>query len=267
MEEIGGHLDVLDSQSIRKEIRSDVKNFIRSVINKTGFDVVRTVNQHGDFRTHLINVLGCKKIDCVIDVGANSGQYGEFLRSLGYEGHIISFEPVLAVYEELANKCEQDSKWSCHQSALGERNETKVINVYSSTLFSSFLKANEYSKNIWHSLKDMSQETVEVFRLDEVFDEFIGRFGCDNHMLKLDTQGYDKFAFEGAKACLENISVLQSELSLIPVYEGMDDVYEILNEFHSQGFYISGMYPINRDESLAVIEYDCVLVRRTQGPS
>jgi hypothetical protein len=41
----------------------------------------------------------------------------------------------------------------------------------------------------------------------------------------------------------------------------MQNVYDTLNDFHRQGFFISGMYPINRDESLAVIEYDCILVR------
>ena len=38
--------------------------------------------------------------------------------------------------------------------------------------------------------------------------------------------------------------------------------YEVLTEFNDHNYYISGMYPINRDESLAVIEYDCVLVKK-----
>jgi len=33
----------------------------------------------------------------VIDVGAHLGQFGRLVRRLGYEGTIISFEPVLAV--------------------------------------------------------------------------------------------------------------------------------------------------------------------------
>ena len=61
---------------------------------------------------------------------------------------------------------------------------------------------------------------------------------------------------------MEDISVLQSELSLIPVYEGMVEVYSVLKEYNSCGYFISGMYPINRDKSLAVIEYDCVMVKR-----
>lgn len=243
-------------------MKTQIQNRIRSTLNKYGFDVVRTRNQHNVLSEHLWNVLVTKEIDCIIDVGANAGQYGEFLRELGFEGHIVSFEPVESVYKVLQEKCSRDSKWSCAKLALGDKGEEKTLNVYKSTVFSSFLDANEYSKGIWSSLEDVVPETVSVARLDEVFDELIGGLGCRNFMLKLDTQGYDKVAFDGARDVLSNIAVLQSELSLISVYEGMSNVYDVLNEYHQAGYFISGMYPINRDESLAVIEYDCVMVKR-----
>ena len=75
----------------------------------------------------------------MIDVGANSGQYGLFLREIGYKGYIVSFEPVASVFEKLKEICEQDDKWFCYDFALGEKTEDKIINVYESTVFSSFL--------------------------------------------------------------------------------------------------------------------------------
>jgi len=239
-----------------------MKKLIRYALNRFGFDIVRMKNSNETISKHLSNVLISKNIECVIDVGANLGKYGIFLREIGFKGYIVSFEPVKSVFNILKENCDHDDKWSCYNFALGDKNEEKIINVYKSTVFSSFLKANEYSKNIWSSLKDVTPENVKVFKLDEVYEDIIGSLGCANHMLKLDTQGYDKFVFDGSRDCLKNISVLQSELSLISVYSGMNEVYDVLNEFHNNGFYISGMYPINRDESLAVIEYDCVLVKR-----
>ena len=239
-----------------------MKKLIRNVLNKCGFDIVRLRNSNDNFSKHILNVFADKKIDCIIDVGANAGQYGMFLRGIGYKGHIVSFEPINSVFNLLKTKCDRDDKWSCYNLALGDKNEEKIINVYKSTVFSSFLKANAYSKNIWRSLEDVKPESVKVVKLEDVYEDMIGSLGCTNCMLKLDTQGYDKHVFDGARGCLKHIAVLQSELSLIPVYDGMPQVYDLLREFHKNNFYISGMYPINRDESLAVIEYDCVLVRR-----
>ncbi len=164
------------------------------MINRFGFDLVKIRNIHDNLSRHLWNVLVAKNIECVIDVGANSGQYGQFLRKLGYEGYIVSFEPVASVFSLLKQKCAGDAKWSCAQLALGDKSQERVINVYKSTEFSSFLNANEYSKDIWNSLKDeATHECVKVVRLDDVYDELIGYLGCTKHMLKLDTQGYDKW--------------------------------------------------------------------------
>ena len=42
--------------------------------------------------THLAMLFARLKINCVLDVGAHVGQYGRFLRNIGYSGHIVSFE-------------------------------------------------------------------------------------------------------------------------------------------------------------------------------
>ena len=240
-----------------------MRKFAHRALNKFGFDLVRIGNSHDDLSKHLGNVLRSRGIDCIFDVGANTGQYGLFLRTLGYSGHIISFEPVNSVFQELKKNCAKDDKWTCHNYALGDKNEEKIINVYKSSVFSSFLTASNYSKNIWQSLEDVKPEIVKVCRLEDIWDELTGELGCSKYMLKLDTQGFDKFVFDGARNRMKNIYVLQSELSLIPVYEGMLQVYDVLKEFHSSNFFISGMYPINRDVSMAVIEYDCVMVKMT----
>ncbi|MBI1920095.1 MAG: FkbM family methyltransferase [Geobacter sp.] len=239
-----------------------MKKLIHLFFNCLGYDIVKSQYNNIDQAKHLLNVLVSKKIDCVIDVGANNGQYGEFLRTIGYSGYIVSFEPVRAAFDVLKIKCEKDDKWYCSNLALGDKNEEKPMNVYQSTVFSSFLEVNTYSKKIWQSLENVKSEIVKIVKLDDVYAEIVGSTGSTNCLLKMDTQGYDVHVFNGALGSLKFITALQSELSLIPVYDGMPPVYDALEEFHKHNFYISGMYPINRDESLAVIEYDCVLVKR-----
>ena len=53
-----------------------------------------------------------------------------------------------------------------------------------------------------------------------------------------------------------------SELSLIPLYEGMPSYLESLACYNGAGFLASGFYPITRQPNLALNEVDCMLVRR-----
>jgi FkbM family methyltransferase len=239
-----------------------MKRLIRNIVNKAGFDIIRTKNNHGSFDVHLTNVFQKYSIDCVIDVGANSGQYGAFLRSMGFDGWIVSFEPVKSVFEKLTDSAKEDAKWICYNFALGDKPEKKIINVYSSSVFSSFLDASDYSKGIWKSLETVTPEEVTVKMLDDIFFEISERTGCHHFYLKLDTQGYDLNVFHGGLKSLTKVDAIQTELSLIHVYKEMRAPYEVLAEFNKHNYHISGMYPINRDESLAVIEYDCVLVKK-----
>jgi len=239
-----------------------MKALAKKLLNKAGYDVLKLKNSNFTIEANLLNIIARKNIDCIIDVGANSGQYGTFLRRIGYEGHILSFEPVSHVFRTLESAAKRDAKWQCFQLALGDRDEEKEINVYKSTVFSSFLDANEYSKNTWNSLKEVRTEIVQVKKLEDIFQGLmkdIGNVGC---MLKMDTQGYDVNVFEGARGILGQIEALQSEIATIKVYEHMPDGLDALKLFREYGFYISGMFPINREESLAAIEFDCLLVKR-----
>jgi FkbM family methyltransferase len=241
--------------------REKIKQVFKKVFHRFGYDVIRLHTSNENIENHLANIFSKLHIDCVLDVGANSGQYAKTLRLGGYGGYIISFEPVKRVFEKLEYNCREDDKWLCYNLALGDTTSLQPLNVFSSTVFSSFLKVATYSKSIWNSLDTVEQEIVQVRRLDELLPEIQKLTGCKRFFLKMDTQGYDHNVFRGASGAVDVIYGLQSELALIPVYEDMLNPYDVLNEFHRDGFYISGMYPVNRDESLAVIEYDCIMVK------
>ena len=240
----------------------NMKRVARLLLNKMGFDVVRLRSQNDVLASHLANVFKSLQIDCVLDVGANTGQYGRFLRKLGFTGYIVSFEPVRAVFGTLERTSSGDGKWLAYNLALGDQSGFREINVYDSTVFSSFLDINEYSKSLWTSIDAARHEQVTVARLDEVLNDIETATGAKSFFLKMDTQGFDDKVFAGSAGVIGKIAALQSELSLLSTYDEMPHAYDVLNQFHRQGFLVSGMYPVNRDTSLAVIEYDCVLVRR-----
>lgn len=239
-----------------------VKKSIHKTFNLFGLDLIRRDHFDRSFGDHLLKVFRSRQIDCVLDVGANIGQYGSFLREIGYSGHIVSFEPVNTAFEELLTKSENDSKWTCLNVALSNESKLSEINVYEGSQFSSFLETSEYAISKWSDIGAAKRELVKSVCLDDVFPELNDSLQCGNFYLKLDTQGFDLNVFRGAKQSLRHIHAMQSELSLISVYKGMDRSFAGLEEYIEAGFHISGMFPINVEQSLAVIEYDCVLVKR-----
>jgi FkbM family methyltransferase len=243
-------------------ITSALKKSAHKVFNLFGFDLIKRGHFDQSFGAHLLKVFSSRKIDCVLDVGANIGQYGLFLREIGYTGHIVSFEPVKSVFEELLRNSDGDPKWICFNVALSDESKLNEINVYEGTQFCSFLDISEYAKNVWDDVGAATKEIVKTVRLDDVFPELKGRLQCNHIYLKLDTQGFDLNVFRGATETLRDIHAMQSELSLISVYEGMERSFAGVEHYCEAGFFISGMFPINVEKSLAVIEYDCVLVKR-----
>ena len=77
-------------------------------------------------------------VTCVLDVGAHHGEYGEMLRGIGYQGHIVSFEPVPESVSVLRRRAAHDPKWRVHSFALGEENANLPINVTASSHLCSF---------------------------------------------------------------------------------------------------------------------------------
>jgi FkbM family methyltransferase len=243
-------------------ITSAIKKSVHKSFNLFGFDLIKHGHFDQSFGEHLLRVFSSRQIDCVFDVGANVGQYGRFLRNIGYTGHIVSFEPVKSAFEQLLRQSKNDAKWICLNTALSDAAGEKSINVFAETQFCSFLEASDYAKGTWTDVKDSTAEIVDTVRLDDVFESIKARTQCNNYYLKLDTQGYDNHVFRGAARSLRFVQAMQSELSLISVYEGMDRSFAGIEHYQDAGFFISGMYPINVEQSLAVIEYDCVLVKR-----
>ena len=50
--------------------------------------------------------------------------------------------------------------------------------------------------------------------------------------------------------------------SMRPIYAGMPALSESLACFEDLGYGISGLFPVNLDSNLEVVEFDCVAVRR-----
>jgi FkbM family methyltransferase len=203
-------------------------------------------------------------VNLVIDVGANQGQFGGSLREF-YDGPIISFEPVADTFERLQATAAGDSQWTVVRSALGDRDSTMTMRVPRNSVFSSLLPLNDYSARHFGQLEEESRsEEVQVRRLDDLL-QARGIDVRDRRLfLKLDTQGFDLQVFDGARGILDTVVAMQSEVSLVPIYEGMPHWTTSVARYEAAGYAVAAMYPVTR-EAWRVIEFDCLLVKIPQA--
>jgi FkbM family methyltransferase len=220
-------------------------------------------------REHLRFVLGTYAVNCVLDVGANIGQYGRLLRDIGYRGHIVSFEPVPRFFRELRLATQGDRRWRAHRMALGRENGELEMNIVPGTL-SSALPASDLGRQRFARLaKPPKTKQVPVRRLADVLDDVLPQgLRQPRILLKLDTQGFDLEAFAGLGDRLDDIVALQSEVVMLAIYEGMPSITESLDTYRGAGFDITALYPVSRDTAtFRALEYDCVMVRADKLPA
>jgi FkbM family methyltransferase len=205
------------------------------------------------------SIIDLYQIDLVIDVGANIGQFATELRSNGYGGEIISFEPVESTFRELAKNCSNDPLWTAINLGLGSKNENLRINTSSFSVFDSVLTLSDFATNNWQTLGVDSTELIRISTLE--------RYILDNKLqdrrifLKLDTQGYDLEVFKGSLKCINSIKAMQSEVSFIQIYNGMPNFMESIKIYLAAGFQVSAFFPVCDNSDLASIEMDCLLVK------
>ena len=247
-----------------------VKDSVLKVSRSLGYDIVplREMKER-DFAPHLHELLTRLEIDCVLDVGANAGQYHDFLRErVQYAGTIVSFEPLSRHVEALHERSRGDSNWHIEGYALGSSEGSMQINVMVSDQFSSFLepdhdRVGDYAGlNVADHTEADHTETVAVRTLDGVLPALRERLGFDRPYLKIDTQGFDIEVLRGAGASLPAVKALQTEASVRRIYKGMPRYTETIHYLDERGFDITGLYPVSRDNALRLVEFDCVMINR-----
>jgi FkbM family methyltransferase len=207
---------------------------LQRLARRLGYDLTPRAKAKSP-HAQLLAVLAHFRITCVLDVGANVGQYGATLRTWGWRGRIVSFEPQAAAHAALARRAAADPAWQvAPRMALGKHEGEVEIEVSAESDMSSILPQSPLLRRISPSSVVVRKETVPLRRLDEVAGPYL-RQG-DRVFLKLDTQGYEAEALAGAARLLERLAGIQLEMSLVPLYEGARDFRGLLDDLAALGF-------------------------------
>jgi FkbM family methyltransferase len=215
------------------------------------------VTSEPDWRVHTLSrerhlgmLLRAYDISCVLDVGANLGQFRDLLaHQIGWEGPVISFEPVRRYFNVIKARSMGNPAWQVHNYSLGNEDGVREIAVFDAPGVASM----------------QAREKIRVRRLADVFEEVTA--GCDvgHVLLKVDAGSNNLEVLRGAAAVLPRVSLLQVELSFQQLYGGMPDFAAVWRETSAGGFDVSGMFPVAMDEAHRAVEIDCMFVSRNKA--
>ena len=234
-----------------------MKAAIKRWLRQRGWDLHRYLPTTSP-DAQLERVLSGFGIDLVLDVGANTGQYGHLLRELGYRGRILSFEPLADAHAGLLQATAADPAWTAApRGAIGAEDGEITINVAGNSASSSVLPMLDAHAEAAPHSRYVGQERVALNRLDSV----VADQPAKALFLKIDTQGFEASVLAGAPDTLARAVAVQVELSLIPLYGGQALYDTVMASLRDLGFELWAVWPgFGRDDG-RLLQMDAIFAR------
>lgn len=201
------------------------------------------------------------KINKLFDIGASTGNYAMSMRKFGFEGKMVSFEPLSRSFSILKENASNDKNWKVINIALGNNDEETFINIAGNFDSSSLLAMLPEHLNSAPQSLYSGKEKIKVNKLDTIISDYYEREDCI--YIKIDTQGFERQVLEGAEKSLSKVKGLQLEMSIIPLYEGGMLFIEMIDFLESKGFKLysieNGFYDTDTGQ---LLQFDGIFFRK-----
>ena len=215
-----------------------IESRVRALFRRFGLDIHRYYPDE----PHEGKLLKKYGVESIFDVGANIGQSAQGFRSYGFDGKIVSFEPVEHLFTILSANAQTDANWLVEKLALGAVAATADIFVSGGHAgASSMLEMTDLVRELAPDQAVTHQQRVDVSTVDEMVKKHYPN--GDRLFLKLDVQGYEAQVLAGAANALSKIVGIRLELGLVESYRGESLLYDLLPLMYRQGFRAVAMEP------------------------
>lgn len=243
-----------------------IEKLVRRTANRFGIDI-RRHNPRATSAGRLSQMLVDQRVDLVIDVGANVGQFAQSLRDSGYANRIVSFEPIQAAHAQLLRQSRTDHSWEIAPPvAIGDHDGEIVINISGNSVSSSLLDMLDAHAAAAPESAYVAKQRTHLVRLDTIISEYLKPGTVP--FLKIDTQGYEDRVLNGASELLKRVQGLQLELSFVPLYEGQKLFDELVEKLRALGFSIWAIWPGFADpRSGRMLQVDVTFFRKKSSQS
>jgi FkbM family methyltransferase len=229
---------------------------LRSTVNWMGYDVTRE-----NFKYRFVNALRYNGIGTVLDIGANTGQFGALLRRSGFTGRIVSLEPLNDAFDKLSLRAQADASWSVERAAVSDQVGTLTINVAGNSVSSSVLPMLDRHAAAAPASRYVATEDVPATTVDELVVRH--SINPETTLLKVDVQGYEQTVLHGAAKTLDRFGAVRLELSLVPLYGGQSLMHEMVAQLAEHGLDLWVLEPgFTEPTTRRLLQLDGVFFRR-----
>jgi len=204
-------------------------------------------------------------INAVLDIGANSGQFGAKVRRFGFDGMIYSVEPQRDAYRALLKNSRLDLRWvPLARQGAGATRAFSTLNIAKNSVSSSIRPVHANHLRAEPMTRIVEHERVFVNRSGEMLrPEVMGSIEA----LKIDVQGFEDQVLEGYRPLLSSVRLLLLELSMVECYEGAPDLFaldrQLVGEF---GYSRISLEPSYYDSTAGVVQQYDGLYYRPESP-
>jgi FkbM family methyltransferase len=244
----------------------------RSLAHRAGIDITRWPHrpEAGVIDWALDEVLRSRDINCVIDVGGNRGQSAQRLRSLGFTGRIVSYEPSPTVLPVINAAAARDPNWIVRPVALSSQPGQAELRLHRGPELDSLHDALPGVVDQIPIMEGIGTATITLSTLADEFKYIVAGIQEPRVLLKSDTQGHDAEVFRGAgeKGLDEAVVAVLVELAAQPIYSGQPLLTTVMDLVMTDGFTPVAFEPwFESSDGLRMVELDALFMRpANEGP-
>jgi FkbM family methyltransferase len=211
-------------------------------------------------RIELLPPILWSDLNCVLDVGANLGDWTASLLEFCQVNTLHAFEPNPHLAANLNNRFARHSRlkqFVLHQAAVGNDSSQVTFNITAGSALSSVLQPNSTCQQLYTKESAIVERvTVPQVRLDDAVpgDQIIDVY-------KLDVQGYERAALAGSVETLKRTKAILLETHFVSHYEQDDNIASLFDLMcKTYGFVFHDMSACERDSHGRATWADCCFI-------
>ncbi len=193
----------------------------------------------------------------VVDLGANRGQFALFALREFPGARLHCFEPFPGARSQLARMVGRRPNVRIFDVAAGSAAGESQLHVSALDHSSSLLPITERLTGEFPGTHEAERVTVRTARLDAVLDP------ADlpsPSLLKIDVQGFELEALQGAEALLPCFTEILVEGSFVEFYAGQPLAGEVICHLEARGFRMAGVFSVMRGRGGECLQADFLFV-------